>query len=83
MRKLLLILLLVTLAVPARAADKPDPRPNILFCIADDWGWPNAGVYGDPVCKTPAFDGIAKDGRPIRSTISNISEWASGSLPTA
>ena len=18
-------------------------RPNILFCIADDWGWPHAG----------------------------------------
>ncbi len=62
MRRLLLILLLVTLAAPALAADKPDPRPNILFCIADDWGWPNAGVYGDPVCKTPAFDGIAKNG---------------------
>ena len=37
-------------------------RPNILFCIADDWGWPHAGAYGDPVCKTPAFDSIAKNG---------------------
>jgi len=24
-------------------------RPNILFAIADDWGWPHAGAYGDPV----------------------------------
>ena len=31
-------------------------RPNILFCFADDWGWPHAGAYGDKVVKTPAFD---------------------------
>ena len=37
-------------------------RPNILFCFADDWGWPHAGAYGDPVVKTPAFDRLAKEG---------------------
>ncbi len=37
-------------------------RPNILFCIADDWGWPHAGVYGDEVVKTPAFDRLAAEG---------------------
>ena len=37
-------------------------RPNILFCIADDWGWPHAGAYGEPVVKTPTFDRIAKEG---------------------
>jgi arylsulfatase A-like enzyme len=36
--------------------------PNILFCIADDWGWPHAGAYGDPVVQTPAFDRIAEQG---------------------
>ncbi len=39
-----------------------EQRPNILFCIADDWGWPHAGAYGDPVVKTPAFDRIAREG---------------------
>jgi len=33
------------------------PPPNVLFCIADDWGWPHAGAYasteGDEVVKTP------------------------------
>jgi len=38
------------------------PRPNILFCIADDWGWPHAGVYGDGVVKTPTFDRLAREG---------------------
>jgi N-sulfoglucosamine sulfohydrolase len=37
-------------------------RPNILLCIADDWGWPHAGAYGDPVVKTPAFDRLAREG---------------------
>ncbi len=43
---------------PAQAADA---RPNILFCIADDWGWPHASAYGDTV-KTPIFDQAARDG---------------------
>ena len=44
-------------------ADKAEvDRPNILFCIADDWGWPHAGVYGDTIVQTPAFDKLAKEG---------------------
>jgi arylsulfatase A-like enzyme len=41
---------------------EPPPRPNILFCIADDWGWPHAGAYGDPVVQTPTFDRLAREG---------------------
>jgi N-sulfoglucosamine sulfohydrolase len=41
---------------------EPAPRPNILFAIADDWGWPHAGAYGDPVVQTPAFDRLASEG---------------------
>ncbi len=37
-------------------------RPNILFCIADDWGWPHAGAFGDPVVQTPTFDRLADEG---------------------
>jgi hypothetical protein len=25
---------------------EPDPRPNILFCIADDASYPHMGAYG-------------------------------------
>jgi arylsulfatase A-like enzyme len=47
----------------ALAADLPaDQRPNILFCIADDWGWPHASAYGEPVLLTPNFDRIAEEG---------------------
>jgi N-sulfoglucosamine sulfohydrolase len=36
-------------------------RPNILFCIADDWGY-HASSLGDPVIKTPVFDELVKTG---------------------
>jgi len=41
---------------------EPQKPPNILFAIADDWGWPHAGIYGDPVVKTPAFNRLAREG---------------------
>ena len=49
-------------AVTVTVAAAPPARPNLLFCIADDWGWPDAGAYGDPVVKTPAFDRVAREG---------------------
>ena len=36
--------------------------PNILFAVADDWGFPHASAYGDPVVKTQSFDRIASEG---------------------
>ncbi|GEP45575.1 sulfatase family protein [Brevifollis gellanilyticus] len=37
-------------------------QPNILFIIGDNWKWPTAGILGDPMAKTPAFDRIAREG---------------------
>ncbi|MGK0302369.1 MAG: N-sulfoglucosamine sulfohydrolase [Planctomycetota bacterium] len=62
---------LTSLNLPAQALGAPDipaqdpsaqDRPNILFCIADDWGWPHAGAHGDTVVQTPAFDRVAREG---------------------
>jgi len=55
------LLIALGFCVPRSAVAK-DNRPNILFCLADDWGWPHAGAYGDPVVKTPAFDRLAREG---------------------
>jgi N-sulfoglucosamine sulfohydrolase len=44
------------------SATSTELRPNILFAIADDWGWPHAGAYGDPVVRTPTFDRLAREG---------------------
>ncbi len=37
-------------------------KPNILFCIADDAGYPHFGAYGTKWVNTPAFDRVAKEG---------------------
>jgi N-sulfoglucosamine sulfohydrolase len=52
----------IVAAAADKAAETPDSRPNILFCLADDWAWPHAGVYGDKVIKTPTIDRLAQDG---------------------
>ena len=61
MIRLLTSLLLMLAFAPARL-DAAGDRPNILLCVADDWGWPHAGAYGDRVVKTPAFDRLAREG---------------------
>lgn len=40
----------------------PPARPNILFILADNWRWPNAGALGDPHAITPAFDRLTREG---------------------
>jgi len=37
-------------------------RPNIIFCIADDWSWPHASIHGDKVIQTPNIDKVAREG---------------------
>jgi len=56
------LLSLLALSVVTHSAENKAPRPNILFCIADDWSWPHAGAYNDKVVKTPVFDRIAREG---------------------
>lgn len=51
-----------SLALAEEAEEPVGDRPNILFALADDWGWPHAGVYGDNVVKTPTFDRLAREG---------------------
>ena len=41
---------------------KPDDRPNVVVCMADDWSWPHASALGDPAVKTPHFDQVAGEG---------------------
>jgi len=41
-------------ATADKPADKP-ARPNILFALADDWGFGHAGAYGCRWVKTPGL----------------------------
>ena len=55
-------LLGIQIFCPHTAVAEGDARPSILFMVSDDISWAHAGVYGDKVVKTPAFDKIAADG---------------------
>ena len=58
----------MSIALTDAAAQTTDAdRPNILFCIADDWAWPHASIAGDKVVRTPAFDRAAREGVLFRN----------------
>ena len=54
--------LLIFLPLPSRLSAAEQARPNLVFAIADDWGWPHASAYGDRVVQTPSFDRVAAAG---------------------
>ncbi|WP_339711647.1 sulfatase-like hydrolase/transferase [uncultured Kriegella sp.] len=39
-----------------------EPRPNIIFIFADDWGYADLGIHGSTFCKTPNLDKMAAEG---------------------
>ncbi|MBM3758098.1 MAG: hypothetical protein FJW38_29485 [Acidobacteria bacterium] len=43
-------------------AQRQAKRPNILFVLADDYGWNAPGCYGNKDAATPAIDKLAKEG---------------------
>src|SRR5262245_8490915 len=61
---LLLCLYLASDAKPQTSmhSTQMKPRPNILFAIADDWGYDHAGAYGSKWVTTPSFDRVARGG---------------------
>src|SRR3954468_18973472 len=58
----MVVVLIVLIAARSAEAQTPDTRPNIVFCIADDWGYPHAGAYGYKAAKTPTFDRLTTQG---------------------
>ena len=57
MRQLSLLLLGLSLA-----CDRVAAKPNILFVIADDYGWNDVGFHGNSEIQTPAIDKLAFEG---------------------
>jgi arylsulfatase A-like enzyme len=43
-------------------AERPAPRPNILFVLLDDLRWDTPGYAGHPHVRTPQIDRIANEG---------------------
>ena len=56
--KSLLLLTLICLGALAQAADKP----NIIYILADDMGYGDAGCFGQKTLTTPNLDRMAAEG---------------------
>lgn len=54
--------LLACAALAPRAARVANPRPNIVFVLADDHAAQALGCYGSPVAHTPNLDRLAREG---------------------
>lgn len=72
MQKLLLVCLLAlnfirpTAAATAQTRPPNPNRPNLIFILADDWGWGDLGSHGHPWLKTPQLDRLAAEGTDFR-----------------
>ena len=54
-------LLVAAVLVPC-ASPAADPRPNIVFLLADDLGQRDLGCYGSTFYETPSLDRVAREG---------------------
>src|SRR5437762_4410655 len=56
------LMLVLSASDSSTSSSQQQPRPNILFAVADDWSYGHAGAYGARWLSTPAFDRVARDG---------------------
>jgi arylsulfatase A-like enzyme len=56
------ILAIILMSCLVASGPAAETRPNLLLIMADNWSWPHASALGDRLCKTPAFDQLARDG---------------------
>lgn len=61
---ILVALTLTRLDAPGEIAltSPPQPKPNIVFILADDLGWADLGCYGNSFNETPTLDAMARRG---------------------
>jgi hypothetical protein len=45
------------------AAATPARPPNVVIILADDMGWGDVGVFGNPTIRTPRLDRMAAEGQ--------------------
>lgn len=62
--------LVAQVALPVKADEKVDDRPNILWLSTEDIG-PHLGCYGDPDAVTPTIDAFAKNSLQFKYAWSN------------
>ena len=65
-------LLLLVLLPAARGSESP---PNVIFIMADDMGYGDAGCYGQKNIKTPVIDRMAKEGMRFTNRTRLLGSW--------
>jgi arylsulfatase A-like enzyme len=65
--RLLRILSMVILATPIAAFRADAAPPHIVYIVADDLGWKDAGFQGSPDIRTPHLDQLAADAARLKS----------------
>jgi N-sulfoglucosamine sulfohydrolase len=55
-------ILFMVLQISSCSGRKTSGKPNIIFAISDDQGFPYAGAYGARFVNTPGFDRVAAEG---------------------
>jgi N-acetylgalactosamine-6-sulfatase len=56
------VVFVLTLFLPLAAAAATELRPNIVFVLADDWGWGDLSCHGNKLVTTPNIDRLAREG---------------------
>ena len=54
--------LLLALWILGSACCPAASKPNVVFLLADDWGWGDLSSHGHPWLKTPHLDRLAREG---------------------
>lgn len=62
LRPLFVAGLAILVAFPAALAAATATKPNILFILTDDQGWPTLSCYGNKLVATPHLDRLASSG---------------------
>ncbi len=57
----------------AAACSGGDDRPNVVFVISDDHGWPDYGFMGSEIVRTPNIDALAASGTVFTHGMSTAS----------
>ena len=62
----LAFVLTALLLMPQAVSTAADKRPNIVFILADDWGWGDLSSRGHPWLQTPNVDRLSRAGTEFR-----------------
>jgi arylsulfatase A-like enzyme len=62
MKKLFILIPIITIILSSCNSNNTDFPPNILFVITDDQSYPHTSIYGTKWINTPGFDRVAKEG---------------------